>query len=248
MQVPPSQAQPSAQGLSQAPQCSESIRGSTQRPSHIWSGGLQRRAQVPPSQSSPRAHDVSQLPQCFGSCSKETHSSPQRSVPSGQSSGDGLCAEQESNKNIQRKPNPFRAIFRPGCSRRAAFGGAKREVGVGRRRPAQDRPPSPRTEDSWRWSWGDGRSRGCAGGRLPSTRPSGPPARRPGRDRLRMSPEAGAGRSSGLRACRGAYYPPLPRSKIQCVWRGSFSLTAAGQPRISTGFPLGPLGHQQDSF
>lgn len=138
VQVPPSQAQPSAQGLSQAPQCSESIRGSTQRPSHIWSGGLQRRAQVPPSQSSPRAHDVSQLPQCFGSCSKETHSSPQRSVPSGQSSGDGLCAEQESNKNIQRKPNPchFSSWLLPASSVRWREEGGRRRTEAPRPGPA----------------------------------------------------------------------------------------------------------------
>src|SRR6266511_569939 len=64
-----------------------------------------------------------------------------------------------------------------------------------------------------------------------------------GRPRAR----AGAGRSSGSWACRrgrataaGAYWPPLPRTvsgPVLC-WRLSFPLTAAGQLRIRTGFPL----------
>jgi hypothetical protein len=55
-------------------------------------------------------------------------------------------------------------------------------------------------------------------------------------------PDGDAGRSSGLRAPRPmppSYFPPLPGPHAdQCFMAGSFSLTAAGQPRIFTGFPL----------
>src|SRR6266704_1759609 len=60
-------------------------------------------------------------------------------------------------------------------------------------------------------------------------------------------PRARAGRSSGSWAYRrgrataaGTYWPPLPRTvsgPVLC-WRLSFPLTAAGQLRIRTGFPL----------
>ena len=43
---------------------------------------------------------------------------------------------------------------------------------------------------------------------------------------------------SGLR--RGPTVRRFPTPRGQCSWRRSFSLTAAGQPRIRTGFPLVP--------
>ena len=55
-----------------------------------------------------------------------------------------------------------------------------------------------------------------------------------------VSPEPDAGRSSGLRALRlspHSYYPLLPGSKEPVPVVDSFSLTAAGQPRVCTGFP-----------
>jgi len=58
-----------------------------------------------------------------------------------------------------------------------------------------------------------------------------------------VSPMSDAGRSSGLRACRlvadsllsTASQLPRVSAKVE-----SFSLTAAGQPRIHTGFPFDP--------
>jgi hypothetical protein len=55
-----------------------------------------------------------------------------------------------------------------------------------------------------------------------------------------VSPAPDAGRSSGSRALRlspYSYYPLLPSSKELVPVVDSFSLTAAGQPRIRTGFP-----------
>lgn len=55
-----------------------------------------------------------------------------------------------------------------------------------------------------------------------------------------VSPEPDAGRSSGSRALRPSpysYYPLLPSPKEPVPVVDSFSLTAAGQPRIRTGFP-----------
>jgi hypothetical protein len=59
-----------------------------------------------------------------------------------------------------------------------------------------------------------------------------------------VSPEPDAGRSSGSRALRlspHSYYPLLPGSDKPVPVVDSFSLTAAGQPRICTGFPSFPL-------
>ncbi len=56
-----------------------------------------------------------------------------------------------------------------------------------------------------------------------------------------VSPMPDAGRSSGLRALRlspSSYFPLLPSSKEPVHVVDSFSLTAAGQSRIFTGFPF----------
>jgi hypothetical protein len=52
-----------------------------------------------------------------------------------------------------------------------------------------------------------------------------------------------AGRASGSRALRllpDSYYPLLPSSQEPVLVVDSFSLTAAGQSRIRTGFPFTP--------
>ena len=77
--------------------------------------------------------------------------------------------------------------------------------------------------------------------------PYPPPARLPGRTAAGFLPASDAGRSSGLRALRLVSRVPtvhrFPAPEGQCVSWASFSLTAAGQPRILTGFPLSPGDH-----
>jgi len=68
-----------------------------------------------------------------------------------------------------------------------------------------------------------------------------PPARLPGRTGDGFLPAPDAGRSSGLRARPGHpgfLGPTASQPGGQCASWGSFSLTAAGQPRILTEFPL----------
>jgi len=63
-----------------------------------------------------------------------------------------------------------------------------------------------------------------------------------------VSPSPDVGRSSGSRALRllpGSYSPLLPSQKRPVRRVESFSLTAAGQPRILTGFPF--LSLRRDS-
>src|SRR5262249_39228144 len=67
-----------------------------------------------------------------------------------------------------------------------------------------------------------------------------PPARLSGRTGVGFLSFARCGQVFGLASRTtfvGAYSLPLP-SRSQCVWQISFSLTAAGQPRIFTEFPL----------
>ena len=64
-----------------------------------------------------------------------------------------------------------------------------------------------------------------------------------------VSPKPDAGRSSGSRALRPSpysYYPLLPSSKELVPVVDSFSLTAAGQPRIRTGFPSFSLKNSEN--
>lgn len=57
----------------------------------------------------------------------------------------------------------------------------------------------------------------------------------------RSGPDVHVGRSSDLRAsgtCAAGLLASLPGSESQCVMTRSFPITAAGQSRIRTGFPL----------
>lgn len=70
------------------------------------------------------------------------------------------------------------------------------------------------------------------------------PSRRQIAERTGCLPVRDEGRSSDLRACglnATGLLSAASQPEGQCFWRRSFSLTAAGQSRISTGFPLSAL-------
>jgi hypothetical protein len=84
------------------------------------------------------------------------------------------------------------------------------------------------------------------------TGPNHPPARLPGRTGSGFLSGAGCWQVFGLASfsALAAFLPPTASQPIgQCTSWASFSLTAAGQPRSLTGFPLEPesqLRHQRN--